>query len=497
MASEKFRQTLRDESQQWRQENLITSAQFQQLADRYQFDRLDQQASNRFTFLLIVLGSILVGLGIITYVAANWQDIPKVFRTLLLFGLFTIANLSGFWLYRTSDKLKQILGQGLLLIGGITLGATMALMAQMYHLSGPLHPLLITWSLGVAVMAYCLRNVPLGVLSALILGWASAIGGIEVYRFVGPNHSSQFSPTFYSVTILNLPTIAGLLYFPLAHWCRSRSLFIISILVGLLGCIPLWNEVSYFSSYFLSSNFLSVALLTFPIAFLWSYPLIGQRQHRDQALQPSTDQSTHQTAKKFQIIARNFSVVTLGFLLYIASFRYSFLLMPSGYSGSTNDQPISNGWMYIIPGIAILGLMGVKQWIQLFRNLRSRNEANIHLVILAMLIVLGSYSILPKISDRPEMIFVLNALLTVLSIGCIRESLETKRRSQFWYGLLVLVVQIASRFLEYETELILKSVILTLCGIGIIVAGIWFEKYAGRSQVSLDASTDLTDSTGD
>jgi Predicted membrane protein (DUF2157) len=65
MASDKFRQELRSESQQWQQDGLITSEQSQQLIDRYQLDRLDQQASSRFTFLLIVVGAILIGLGII------------------------------------------------------------------------------------------------------------------------------------------------------------------------------------------------------------------------------------------------------------------------------------------------------------------------------------------------------------------------------------------------------------------------------------------------
>ncbi len=460
---------MRSHSQQWRQDGLITPDQWQQLADRYQFDLLDQQASSRFTFLLIVVGSVLIGLGIITYVAANWQDIPKVFRTLLLFGLFTATNLSGFWLHRRSDKLQQILGQGLLLIGGMTLGATMALMAQMYHISGPLHPLLITWSIGVAVMAYCLQNGPLGVLSALVLGWASGSGWGETFSGMG---KSAESLTIYQIIFLNLPTIAGLLYFPLAHWCRSRALFIIAILVSLFSCLPLWSEVFYYSNSSLASYGLGFGLLTLPIAFLWSYPLMGA---------PAI-------APKFQAIARNLSIVALGFLLYIGGFRYSFLISPSN-DFITPNTLLSSTWMSSIPGMVILALVNAKQWIQLLHNSRSRSLNGVILIILS---ILGGYSILVRMNDRPEMIFVLNAMLVVLSIGCIRESLETKRRSQFWYGLLVLVILIASRFLEYETELILKSAILTLCGFGIIAAGIWFEKYAGqRPSLPTDSSGDL------
>jgi uncharacterized membrane protein len=355
-----------------------------------------------------------------------------------------------------------------LLIGGMTLGATMALMAQMYHISGPLHPLLITWSIGIALMAYCIRNAPLGILSALILGWASAMGWSEFYGFMGNNTESV-----HRLILLNLPTIAGLLYFPLAHWCRSRGLFIISTLVALFSCIPLWSEVRYSANSSLASYALGFGLLTLPIAFLWSYPLVG----------------SHKIGPKLQTIARNFSMVSLGFLLYIGGFRYSFLIPPSNVY-SVMPTTLSSTWMYLIPGIVVLALATAKQWIQIFRSSRSRS---LNAVILGMLSIVGGYSILARITDRPEMIFVLNAMLVVLGIGCIRESLETKRRSQFWYGLLVLVVLIASRFLEYDTELILKAAILTLCGFGIIAAGIWFEKYAGRTRTTLpsDSSGDL------
>ncbi len=224
-----------------------------------------------------------------------------------------------------------------------------------------------------------------------------------------------------------------------------------------------------------------MGLLTLPIAFLWSYPLLGPPN-----LSP-----------KLQAIARNFSVVALGFLLYISSFRFSFFFS-STYPGNLSRPWLMNEWLYAVPGMIILGLISSQQWLKLFRVLRSRHAAQIHLVILAMLGIVGSYSVLANMQDRPEMVFVLNALLAVLGIGCIRESLETKRRSQFWYGLIVLVVQIASRFLEYDTELILKSIILTLCGVSIIVAGIWFEKYAGRSGDRRNPSPDSsTDSPGD
>lgn len=75
--SNKFRHQLRQEAEQWRAEELIDAALYDQLAERYQFAELDTAARNRFVVILLGLGSILLGLGIITFVAANWQALSR------------------------------------------------------------------------------------------------------------------------------------------------------------------------------------------------------------------------------------------------------------------------------------------------------------------------------------------------------------------------------------------------------------------------------------
>ncbi|MEL6491782.1 MAG: DUF2157 domain-containing protein, partial [Cyanobacteria bacterium J06621_3] len=73
MRKEDFRRRLRDESARWREEGLIGNPLYEQLAERYQFDAIDSDSSSRFISVLLGLGGILLGLGAITLVAANWQ----------------------------------------------------------------------------------------------------------------------------------------------------------------------------------------------------------------------------------------------------------------------------------------------------------------------------------------------------------------------------------------------------------------------------------------
>jgi uncharacterized membrane protein len=75
----------------------------------------------------------------------------------------------------------------------------------------------------------------------------------------------------------------------------------------------------------------------------------------------------------------------------------------------------------------------------------------------------------------------------LLATGLIRIGLAQTQRFAFWGGMILLVSQIMSRTFEYDTELILKAFVFTLCGVGVILAGLWFERHllaAARTQNS-------------
>ena len=110
--------------------------------ERYHFQTQDKAARDRFVAILIGLGNILIGLGICTFVAANWQDLPRAVIVTLLLSLFIGVNIAGFYLWRKSQGDYQRLGQGLLILGALILGANMGLMGQMFHINAPFYELL-------------------------------------------------------------------------------------------------------------------------------------------------------------------------------------------------------------------------------------------------------------------------------------------------------------------------------------------------------------------
>jgi hypothetical protein len=89
-----------------------------------------------------------------------------------------------------------------------------------------------------------------------------------------------------------------------------------------------------------------------------------------------------------------------------------------------------------------------------------------------------------------EFLFTVTTNLAALILAAIiiGVGLIDERRLAFWLGSLYVVLLILSRFLEYETSLLVKSAVFLTCGVAIIVAGISYEKYLRRKTTGTEAS---------
>ncbi len=450
MVSDKFRHQLRQEAEQWKAEGLIDAWLYEQLSDRYQFNTLDRSARNRFIVILIGLGSLLLGLAVITLVAANWQVWSRELRVTLLLSLFIGVNAIGFYLWRRpADEWQHRIGHGVLLLGALILGANMALMAQMFHQSGSPARLFLVWGLGVLGMAYSLRLTVLGMLSVLLMGVGYWWGFFDWFPWTG------FS--WMRLMLQHMPILAGLMFVPLADWCRARWLFgmgaiaIISSLVANLTRVQIGTP---------SIQALVTAIaFALPPALLWAY---------DDRMWRSFNVNRWDRLR-FQPIARNLALLCLGILFYLFSFRG---LWPSPIQAPPGNVPQVD-WVLLLDA-AILACLTLWEWLRLVWRIDLTTAVVGGLIAIAAIVPWWHISIAP-IQDTAVWIF--NIALFILAAGLVREGLAQGQRRGFWGGMILLTLQIFSRMLEYDTDLLFKAFILFLCGIGVIAAGLWFERY--------------------
>jgi uncharacterized membrane protein len=176
----------------------------------------------------------------------------------------------------------------------------------------------------------------------------------------------------------------------------------------------------------------------------------------------------------FDAIARNLALFFISVLFYLFSFNG--IWRPFSYQ--TGSEIAWHDWVKLLD-ILLLGVLAVWAWWRLgYRASGWRLERESAIVGAALLLTAAmvwwhlSVGALGAIAT-----LIFNALLFLFAVGFIRKGLATGKRLSFWGGILLTVLQIVSRMLEYETDLLAKAIVLLLCGLGIIAAGLWFERY--------------------
>ena len=466
MVSDKFKYQLRKEAQKWQNEGLIEPDIYQRLATRYHFEKLETISNNRFLAVIITLGFILLGLAVITFVAANWQVWSKFIKVSILLSFFILINTAGFYLYREqSEDWKARLGQGLLLLGGLSLGANIGLMSQIFHQTGAVYELFLFWGFGVLVMAYGLRFTSLGVLSLIL---------------VGIGYFSSFSALYQAtlnIEIQLIPLLIGILFIALAYWCKSRWIFALSMILFTITLntnftiliIDLYNQNSNFLP-----NIIFLGFYTLPSVLLWAY-------------QDDLGFLSNRVSLGFSAISRKICIFYLGLLFYILSFNF----WSYGNLGSrkkvTIESAIPSEWFPLIAILTILLIVSVWWWWKLGRSQINnllwridRNSSAIGIMILTTSLLIWWHQRINPLGELATVMF--NLLLFLLAIGLIQQALKSGKRLGYWWGIVLLSVQLFSRMLEYDTGLLFKAVVLFVSGISVICAGIGFENHLKRLQ---------------
>ncbi len=170
MAQDEFASRLRDEVRQWEADGIIAAEQAEAIRDRYASDAPEAGGSaigNRVVSIIAIMGAVLIGLGIITFIAANWTAISREVKlALMVVGTPSIYVIGWFVGYRYG---YPRIGIAILLLGAIAFGASIHLVAQAYHVPVN-HPNLVPmWFLGVIPLAYVIRSQAMMGLSIILL----------------------------------------------------------------------------------------------------------------------------------------------------------------------------------------------------------------------------------------------------------------------------------------------------------------------------------------
>lgn len=119
---------------------------------------------------LSILASVLFGFAAISFVAAHWEDMPRMARLLLLLASIWAGYGAAGWL--TSRGYELFADAAILFAVGM-FGASIMLISQMYHIDGNPYDALLMWWVGALFAGVLLRSNPaLALALVLVCAWS-------------------------------------------------------------------------------------------------------------------------------------------------------------------------------------------------------------------------------------------------------------------------------------------------------------------------------------
>lgn len=379
----------------WVKSNVITEAQAIQICQRYDIDY--HQISNRsFGYnVLVSLGYLFIGLAVITLLGANWEEIPRGLRMVGLISLTMVTHVLAIKKYLSNGSVL------LFLLANLFYGASIILIAQIYHLGEHMPDGVFWWALGCLPIAVLLRNAWV-MLQSLLLAL--------IWFFM------QIDFGFYPALFLVFILAAIYVLFQ-----GQKSILLFLTVVFSVGCfveysLAMWWSDSWYYDFHIEHIPVSISLFIF--AYACSYYL------------------TQQSSAKAKDYAAVLSVWSLRFGL-IAMFIMSF------------EEPwreiISEPWIYKSSMFSIVAML----------SLASLGLAIVTKKVLLVAVILTFYlislTLLMLVDDSSLALYfqvIYNIALIGIGVGLIILGIQRGITHYFFLGVVTILLTALMRYID-------------------------------------------------
>ena len=151
---------LKKEVPKWKNKGIITEDQAQAILSQYEGEPEAVKRRSRVITAISIIGSVLIGIGVILIVASHWDAIPDFLRFILLVGTTFAVYYLG-WRLEFETKTNPKVGHALTFLASIMVGATIFLIAQIFNVNANAHWLVFLWFLAISPLCYPFNSKPI------------------------------------------------------------------------------------------------------------------------------------------------------------------------------------------------------------------------------------------------------------------------------------------------------------------------------------------------
>jgi len=149
----------------WVNKDLLTAEQARAICHEYDIDFDAAKDDSGGYQLLVYLSYLFIGLAVITLIGANWDQIPRGVRMGGLIAVTALCHTIGIIRFRTD---RSSSAAGFFLLGNLMFGASIILIAQIYHLGEHMPDGVFWWALGSLPFGVLTRSSMLTLFSCLL-----------------------------------------------------------------------------------------------------------------------------------------------------------------------------------------------------------------------------------------------------------------------------------------------------------------------------------------
>ena len=395
---------------------IISSEVAVNIENYYQSKKTD--SPNRLFTVFAVLGSTLVGLGIILILAHNWDHFSRSVKTMFAFAPLILGQFFVGYsiLKKKSTTWKESSGVFLF----FAVGASMALVSQIYNIPGNFSSYMLTWILLCAPLIYLLKSHALAILHIVFAtNYACAFGYFD---------GNDTPWLFLLLLAILLPHYYQLLKHKSAHNITSifNWLLPLSVVVVLGAFVDRSGEFGF---------------LMYVIFFGLLYNIGKMPFFNNQKLR-----------RNGYLVLGSLGTI---YMLMLTSFEWLWQdILRHDLIFGTQEFYVSIVLFLITLGVLVYSYS--KQWIQSF------NLFQYAFIIFTIIFFIGlSGSILPTV--------LINLIVLVLGIVTIKIGADKFHFGILNYGLLIITALIVCRFFDTNMSFVIRGLLFVSVGVGFFI----------------------------
>lgn len=383
-----------------------------------------------------VLGVLLIGLGIISIIAHNWEQLSRTIRgviSILPLILGQVFALTVLIKWPTSHALKEASGTFLSLM----VGASIALISQTYNIPGDTADFILTWMLLILPIVYLLQAaIPAAFFTAGIASWAGQV-----------MNSPMQSILFWPLLALIVPYFIWTLY--------QEKFAVRSTILAFVMAISLCFGAAFSLGKTFSGSWIIISTSLIGIFFYLGTVDIKKISKYWQ--------------RPFEILGGVGAFVMMLFLTY----RTPWQSILSRYYYNVTDI---SSWL-AVPDHVLTFILIATALLCFLRCVRGNDLMRTMFCALPLIALIGF--VFHGVSEFFAM-WLFNGYLLIVSISRIMNGVKNDHLGVVNSGMFMLAALVVARFFDSQVDFIIKGLVFILIGIGFLVANVMILRRKGE-----------------